>query len=98
MLLDPMMVRSSSLVFVGLNKFWIDPQSVLDGDFHVRGVQNLRVVDASSWPEIPGYFPTSPTYMVSNFQPIQEIDDIHLNCAQIAEKAAQVILRDAKRA
>ncbi|KAJ7259830.1 hypothetical protein C8J57DRAFT_1135075 [Mycena rebaudengoi] len=55
-----------------------DPQAVLDGDFHVRGVQNLRVVDASSWPEIPGYFPTSPTYM-------------------IAEKAARVILRDAKR-
>jgi hypothetical protein len=69
----------------------------LDGDFHVRGVQNLRVVDASSWPEIPGYFPTSPTYMVSTFHPIQEIDGIHLNRAQIAEKAAQVILRDAKR-
>ncbi|KAJ7890969.1 glucose-methanol-choline oxidoreductase, partial [Mycena olivaceomarginata] len=55
-----------------------DPQAVLDGDFNVRGVQNLRVVDASSWPEIPGYYPTSPTYL-------------------IAEKAAQVILRDAKR-
>ncbi|KAJ7280597.1 oxidoreductase [Mycena rebaudengoi] len=55
-----------------------DPQAVLDGDFHVRGVRNLRVVDASSWPEIPGYVPTSPTYV-------------------IAEKAAQVILRDAKR-
>ncbi|KAJ6570514.1 glucose-methanol-choline oxidoreductase-like protein [Mycena vulgaris] len=55
-----------------------DPQAVLDGDFHVRGVQNLRVVDASSWPKIPGYYPTSPTYM-------------------IAEKAAQVIMRDAKR-
>ncbi|KAJ7903220.1 hypothetical protein B0H13DRAFT_1717346 [Mycena leptocephala] len=55
-----------------------DPQAVLDGDFNVHGVQNLRVVDASSWPESPGYFPTSTTYM-------------------IAEKAAQVILSDAKR-
>ncbi|KAJ7268467.1 choline dehydrogenase [Mycena rebaudengoi] len=42
-----------------------DPQAVLDGDFHVRGVQNLRVVDASSWPEIPGYVPTSPTYVIA---------------------------------
>ncbi|KAJ6592338.1 hypothetical protein B0H19DRAFT_899581, partial [Mycena capillaripes] len=42
-----------------------DPQAVLDGDFHVRGVRNLRVVDASSWSDIPGYFPTSPTYKVS---------------------------------
>ncbi|KAK7007597.1 GMC oxidoreductase-domain-containing protein [Favolaschia claudopus] len=39
-----------------------DPQAVLDGESMVRGVRNLRVVDASSWPEIPGYFPTSPTY------------------------------------
>ncbi|KAF7346957.1 Choline dehydrogenase [Mycena venus] len=42
-----------------------DPQAVLDGDFKVRGVQNLRVVDGSSWPESPGYFPTSPTYMIA---------------------------------
>ncbi|KAJ7923610.1 hypothetical protein B0H13DRAFT_1864753 [Mycena leptocephala] len=86
---DPMMVGNSGLNFVGLNNVWIDPQAVLDGDFHVRGVRNLRVVDASSWPEIPGYFPTTPTYM--------KIVGIHLNRAQIAEKAAQVILRDAKR-
>ncbi|KAJ6478205.1 hypothetical protein C8R45DRAFT_780872, partial [Mycena sanguinolenta] len=41
-----------------------DPQAVLDGDFNVR-VQNLRAIDASSWPESPGFFPTSTTYMVS---------------------------------
>ncbi|KAK6977663.1 choline dehydrogenase [Favolaschia claudopus] len=54
-----------------------DPQAVLDGDFNVRGVKGLRVVDTSAWPEILGYFPASPMYMV-------------------AEKAADVILRDAK--
>ncbi|KAG6898779.1 hypothetical protein C0993_004276 [Termitomyces sp. T159_Od127] len=29
-----------------------DPNAVLDGDFKVRGVNNLRVVDLSSWPNI----------------------------------------------
>ncbi|KAJ7846136.1 GMC oxidoreductase-domain-containing protein [Mycena leptocephala] len=31
-----------------------DPNAVLDGDFKVRGVGNLRVVDISSWPGVPG--------------------------------------------
>ncbi|KAK7042085.1 choline dehydrogenase [Favolaschia claudopus] len=42
-----------------------DPRAVLDGDFNVRGVNNLRVVDASSFPVSPGYFPQSPIYMIS---------------------------------
>ncbi|KAF9460957.1 glucose-methanol-choline oxidoreductase, partial [Collybia nuda] len=42
-----------------------DANAVLDGDFRVRGVANLRVVDASSWPNVPGYFITTPTYMMS---------------------------------
>ncbi len=47
----------------------IDPddldQSVLDKDFRVRGTQNLRVVDASVFPDIPGFFIVSAVYMVS---------------------------------
>lgn len=42
-----------------------DPNAVLDGNFKVRGVNNLRVVDASSWPIVPGYFVTTPIYMMS---------------------------------
>ncbi|KAJ7124197.1 glucose-methanol-choline oxidoreductase, partial [Mycena epipterygia] len=42
-----------------------DPMAVLDGNFKVRGVENLRVVDISSWPTIPGYFVATPTYMLS---------------------------------
>lgn len=42
-----------------------DPNAVLDGDFRVKGVDRLRVVDASSWPQVPGFFITTPTYMIS---------------------------------
>jgi len=41
-----------------------DPMAVLDGDFKVRGVANLRVVDASSFPKIPGFFIAIPIHMI----------------------------------
>ena len=49
---------------------------VLSSDFKVHGTQGLRVVDASVFPRIPGFFIVSAIYM-------------------IAEKAADVILREA---
>lgn len=49
---------------------------VLGSDFKVHGTQGLRVVDASIFPRIPGFFIASAIYM-------------------IAEKAADVILKDA---
>ncbi len=43
-----------------------DPdQSVLDKDFRVRGTKNLRVVNASVFPDIPGFFIVAAVYMVS---------------------------------
>ncbi|KAJ6514652.1 hypothetical protein DFH09DRAFT_829261, partial [Mycena vulgaris] len=39
--------------------------AVLDGNFNVRGVENLRVVDISSWPAVPGWYVPTPTYMIS---------------------------------
>ncbi len=54
-----------------------DPMAVLDSKFRVRGVDGLRVVDASVFPKIPGFFIVTPIYIV-------------------AEKAADVIMQDAR--
>ena len=56
-----------------------DPLAVVDGRFRVHGVQGLRIVDASVFPRIPGFFIVTPIYMIS-------------------EKAAEVILDDARPA
>jgi choline dehydrogenase len=42
-----------------------DPMAVLDSQFRVRGVDGLRVVDASVFPDIPGFFIVMPIYMIS---------------------------------
>jgi choline dehydrogenase len=42
-----------------------DPMAVLDSRFRVRKTQGLRVVDASVFPKIPGYFIVSAVYMIS---------------------------------
>ncbi|WAC71692.1 GMC oxidoreductase [Roseateles sp. SL47] len=41
-----------------------EPDAVLSSDFRVHGVSGLRVVDASVFPRIPGYFIVTPTYMI----------------------------------
>ena len=42
-----------------------DKFAVLDSAFRVRGVKNLRVVDASVFPRIPGFFVVMPIYMIA---------------------------------
>lgn len=42
-----------------------DPMAVLDSQFRVRGTKGLRVVDASVFPRIPGFFIVAPIYMIS---------------------------------
>jgi len=42
-----------------------DPMAVVDSNFRVHGTANLRVVDASVFPRIPGFFIVSAVYMVS---------------------------------
>ena len=41
-----------------------DPMAVLDSQFRVRGVDGLRVVDASVFPQIPGLFIVVSVYMI----------------------------------
>jgi choline dehydrogenase len=42
-----------------------DKMAVLDSSFRVRGVHGLRVVDASVFPKLPGFFPVSAVMMIS---------------------------------
>ena len=42
-----------------------EPNAVLNSRFQVRGVRGLRVVDASIFPKIPGYFIVTNIYMAS---------------------------------
>ena len=42
-----------------------DPGAVLDSKFRVRGVDGLRVVDASAFARIPGAFPVVATFIMS---------------------------------
>ncbi len=42
-----------------------DAGGVLGSDFRVHGTQGLRVVDASVFPRIPGFFIVSAVYMAA---------------------------------
>ena len=42
-----------------------DSRAVVDGAFRVHGTQGLRVVDASVFPRIPGFFIVTSVYMLS---------------------------------
>jgi choline dehydrogenase-like flavoprotein len=42
-----------------------DPMAVVDSRFRVRGTKGLRIVDASVFPRIPGFFIVSAVYMIA---------------------------------
>jgi choline dehydrogenase len=42
-----------------------DPRAVVGSDFRVHGTQGLRVVDASVFPRIPGFFIVTAIYMAA---------------------------------
>jgi len=43
----------------------LEQGGVLDSKFRVHGIKGLRVVDASVFPRIPGFFIVSAIYMIS---------------------------------
>jgi choline dehydrogenase len=42
----------------------LEKNGVVDGNFRAHGTQNLRIVDASIFPKIPGFFIVSSIYMI----------------------------------
>ncbi|OHW99271.1 choline dehydrogenase [Colletotrichum incanum] len=54
-----------------------DPIAVLDSNFKVRGTEGLRVVDASIFPKIPGFYIALPLYIVS-----EKASDVIIQAAQ----------------
>lgn len=42
-----------------------DKNAVVDSSFRVIGVQGLRIVDASVFPKVPGFFVVTPIYMIA---------------------------------
>ena len=60
-----------------------DPMAVVDSRFRVRGVRGLRIVDASIFPRIPGFFIVSAIYMIAE----KATDAIHADA--IADRTAQ---------
>ncbi|KAF6829344.1 choline dehydrogenase [Colletotrichum plurivorum] len=54
-----------------------DPNAVLDSEFRVRGVEGLRVVDASVFPKVPGFYIALPLYIVS-----EKASDVIIKAAQ----------------
>ena len=58
-----------------------DHLAVVDSKFRVRHTRNLRVVDASVFPRIPGYFPMIPIMMMS-----EKASDVILSAARGDDK------------
>lgn len=62
-----------------------DPKAVLDSRFRVHGTTGLRVVDASVFPRIPGYFIVSAVYMIA-----EKASDVILEDTKAAQSAGGV--------
>ena len=68
-----------------------DKGAVLDSRFRVHGVERLRVVDASIFPEIPGYFIVTPIFMAAEKAAETLIDDSATYPDQLEAKEAQAV-------
>ncbi len=59
-----------------------DPMAVVDSRFRVIGTEGLRIVDASVFPRIPGFFIVTPIYMVSEKATDVIIEDAKRNARE----------------
>ena len=81
-----------------------DPMAVVDGAFRVHGLEGLRVVDASVFPFIPGFFIVTAVYMISEKASDLIIADAKASDLIVAEskttaeaEAGDLIIADAER-
>ena len=75
-----------------------DRMACLDSRFRVRGVRGLRVVDASSFPRVPGAFPTLAICILSEKATDVILEDsIQLNDDKVLEgvRELEVLVEDA---
>jgi choline dehydrogenase-like flavoprotein len=62
-----------------------EANAVLDSAFRVRGTQRLRVVDASVFPRIPGFFIASAVYMAAEKAADAILDDARATAHERAQ-------------
>src|SRR4029079_2973795 len=68
-----------------------DKGAVLDSKFRVHGVEGLRIVDASIFPEIPGYFIVTPIFMAAEKAAETLIADSSTYPEQLEAKEAKAV-------
>jgi choline dehydrogenase len=71
-----------------------DPLAVLDSRFRVRGVKGLRVVDASVFPRIPGFFIVANVYMIAEKAADVLTEDHPIPREQLPPGAAEALKLD----
>ena len=65
--IDAFIRRSTATVFhpIGTCRMGVDEESIVDPQLKVRGLENLRVIDASIFPDIVGGNTNACTMMVA---------------------------------
>ena len=71
-----------------------NPAAVLDSRFRVRGVKGLRVVDASVFPRIPGFFIVANVYMIAEKAADVLTEDHPIPAEELPPGAADALKRD----
>ena len=65
--IDAYIRQTAGLIYhpVGTCRMGADAEAVVDGQLRVNGTQNLRVIDASVMPTVPGGHTNAPTMMIA---------------------------------